>query len=173
MPQLKTQLIEYDYTGMKENPNEELQGTEATASHEPLSTDGQVTAQPDSYGETTTTLPETSDGNPSETEAPLEDGFTREALDAGYMFVEAIHDAAEEELSTGWDWFGTSNTEELGAATTDSTLTPTTSKPEKRRRKKQRKRRGKKKKRVWKPSPGVGGHVECTNVGVKLNNAPP
>lgn len=156
---------------MNEDHDEDPQGTEPSAIQDSLSDHDQGTAQPYSYGETPAYLAETE--NPLDTEAPSEDGFTREALDAGYMLVETIHDVAEEELSAGWGWLGaSSNTEEFGAATTASTLTPTTSKPEKRRRKKQRKRRGKKKKRVFKTSPGVGGHVECTHVGVRLNSAP-
>lgn len=156
---------------MKEDSDADLQGTEPSTLQDSLSDDDPGTAQPHSYREVPASLSET--GNPLDIEAPSDDGFTREALDAGYMLVETIHDVAEEELSAGWGWLGSSsNTEEFGATTTASTLTPTTSKPEKRRRKKQRKRRGKKKKRVFKSSPGVGGHVECTQVGVRLNNAP-
>lgn len=147
---------------MKEDDEEVTQGTESPATHEPSSTYDPGNAQPESYGAASATLSEASNGSPSETETPYADGFTREAIDTGYMLAEAIHDAAEEELSAGWGWLGASDREELATATTASTLTPATSKPAKRRRKKERKRRGKKKKRVWKPSPGVGGHVECT-----------
>lgn len=158
---------------MEEDQVEDPKGTETTVRYEHVVNENDPgTAQQDSYVEVPITLSETNYESPSENEAPQEDGFTREALDAGYMLVETIHDVAEEELSAGWGWFGASNTEELAAGTNASTLTPATSKPEKRRRKKQRKRRGKKKKRVWKTSPGVGGHVECTLVGVKLNSPP-
>ncbi|XP_050723851.1 protein ERGIC-53-like isoform X2 [Eriocheir sinensis] len=159
---LKTQLIEHDYIKMKEEHDEDPQGTEPSAIHDSLSDHDPGTAQPYSYGETPASLAET--GNPLDIEAPSDDGFTREALDTGYMLVETIHDVAEEELSAGWGWLGaSSNTEEFGAATTASTLTHTTSKPEKRRRKKQRKRRGKKKKRVFKTSPGLMIHSGMTN----------
>lgn len=158
---------------MKEDHDEDTKGSEANVIGDPLSNNDSASAQPYIYEETPTPLPETGNGYPSENYVPSENGFTREALDTGYMLAEAIHDVAEEELSAGWGWFEDSNTEKLSVTTTDSTLTPSTSKPERRRReKRKRKKRGKKKKKVVKTSPGVGGHVECTHVGVKLN-APP
>ena len=165
LPQVKTQLIEYDYIKMEEDLDEEPQGTEATTSHESQSDHEEATAQPPAIQEApTAVLSDHHDERPLQNEISNEDGFTREAIDAGYMFVEAIHDVAEEELSAGWGWFGASNSEDPVAATT--------TKLEKRRRKKQRKRRSKKgkKKRVRKTSPGVGGHVEWTHIFVKLNS---
>lgn len=158
----------------EEDLDEEPQGTEVTTSHEPPSDYEVGTARPTQEAQTAV-LSDLHNEGPLETEISSENSFTREAMDAGYMLVEAIHDVAEEELSAGWGWFGTGSPEEPTAATsTITTTTPATAtKPVKRRRKKQRKRRGKKKKKsVWKPSPGVGGHVEWTHFVAKLNSAP-
>lgn len=100
------------------------------------------TASSSSYSENELTDPTTT----STTTAPV-DEFTREVVDASHLLVETVHDAAEEELSTGWGWFGNS----------EPSVSTTTPKPQKKRRKKQRKRRGRRRKRVQNGKL-VGGH---------------
>ncbi|XP_042224956.1 protein ERGIC-53-like isoform X2 [Homarus americanus] len=92
-------------------------------------------------GETASSTPSPNDESTTTTANPAvlgDDDFTRDVLDAGHLFVETVHNAAEDELSAGWGWLGS-----------DEPTVTTTPKPEKkRRRKKQRKRRGRSRKKV-------------------------
>ncbi|MPC25683.1 Protein ERGIC-53 [Portunus trituberculatus] len=156
---LKTQNIEYDYTKMEEEFEEGPQGTKAP------SDDGEVTAQPATQEEHTA-VPDHHEGQDLlESDAPNENIFASEAIDAGYTLVEAINDIAEEELSEGWGWFGAASSDEPIVTTTTppTSHSNTTTKAQKRRRKRERKRRGKKKKKVRKTSPVLMIHSGMTN----------
>ncbi|XP_069942817.1 protein ERGIC-53 isoform X1 [Cherax quadricarinatus] len=96
------------------------------------------------YGSETTTPPSESETATTVSTVLSDEDFTRDTADSSPLFVETVHKAAEEELSAGWGWYGSSEP-----------LT-TTPKPEKKRRsKKQRKRRGgrRRRKRVHIGSP--------------------
>ncbi|XP_071551294.1 protein ERGIC-53-like isoform X2 [Panulirus ornatus] len=88
---------------------------------------------PSTYSDSELTAPTT-----VSTAVAPDDEYTKEVLDASHLLIEAVHDVAEEELSTGWGWFGS-----------EPSVSTTTPKPQKkrRRRKKQRKTRGKKKRK--------------------------
>ena len=161
--QVKTQLLEYDYSKKPEDGTESsMEATESLGSLTPPPSllDQSTTAVPPVYDEYVTTSPPNDDpyvtttssyiGYETTTTVAVDndypvDGshlsYTVDGLDTNSAFIEPVHDATEDEMTTGWGWFGT---------TAEPTVVPSTKKSKKtRRRKKQRRRRGRKgKKRV-------------------------
>ncbi|KAK7084206.1 hypothetical protein SK128_027013, partial [Halocaridina rubra] len=177
---VKTQLLEYDYSEMEEVNEWSTATTRVPPPSEFYSTTppptfgttafpaqdfSSTTQSPDFYETTTMSNSDytTSTTLPPYTELPTTSSYglyTVESHDGSSALVEPVHRDYEDEMTTGWGWFGT---------TEQPVIDPTTSKPKKeRRRKKQRRRRGRGKKKS-KSIPLVWKHEQSDGVTCDVN----
>lgn len=128
--QVRTQNLEYDYIKLKEEGEKDPNVAGYSQSG---SADATMSSQSEfQYGDVqATTAP------PS-----IEEGYTRESPETGHLMLEPTHDAAEEELSGGWGWFGADPSHQPDTLDPNQEIPAPTQEAKKRRRsKKQRKDR--------------------------------